>query len=398
MRILHVVTLISPDGAYGGPVRVSFNLAGELISRGEEVAVAASCLGYDPMPDVLEGIPVRLTKPRHLLPRMGFAALTSPTMLWWMLRQRCPFDVVHVHLARDLVTLPAAILAILMRKRLVVQPHGMIIESDRRVAPLMDWLLTRPVLRRADCVLYLTEEEKSSLLQVEPRVRLVYLPNGVPRGPSVSEHRPDGVEMLYLARLHERKRPRIFVEAAVDLLREGTAATFTLIGPDGGEAANVENDIRACIECRGDAQARMSYDGALAPGLTLDRMRRASVYVLPSVDEPFPMSVLEAMSVGLPVIITDSCGLADVVTASGSGLVTDGSKRSLVDAMRTLIDDSALRNNMGIAARRTAEDVFSMEAVGRKLVSIYRNGSAVNDQRQSLETGLPSKRSASQWT
>jgi glycosyltransferase involved in cell wall biosynthesis len=374
MRLLHVVSLISPDGAYGGPVRVSFNLARELISQGHDVVVAAACLGYDPMPEVLDGIPVRLTRPWHLLPGMGFAALASPKMLWWMLRQRCAFDVVHVHLARDLITLPAAILAILMRKRLVVQPHGMIIESARRIAPLMDWLLTRPVLRRADCVLYLTEDERGSLLQVEPRIRLMHLPNGVPRGPGPSQPRRDVVEVLYLARLHERKRPRLFVEAAADLLREGTAATFTLIGPDGGEAANVENDIAG--------QAAISYDGALPPAMTLDRMRRASIYVLPSVDEPFPMSVLEAMSVGLPVVITDSCGLAGVVTQTGSGFVTDGSKQSLVDAMRTLIGDSALRDRMGAAARRTAEDLFSMEAVAQTLVSVYRDGSSV--QRQSL--------------
>jgi glycosyltransferase involved in cell wall biosynthesis len=100
-------------------------------------------------------------------------------------------------------------------------------------------------------------------------------------------------------------------------------------------------------------------------------MRRASFYVLPSVNEPFPMSVLEAMAVGLPLILTESCGLADVVKSSGSGIIVDESKRGLVDAMRSLIVDPLLRKKMGIAAQRTAGELFSMDAVGRQLLGIY---------------------------
>jgi glycosyltransferase involved in cell wall biosynthesis len=178
---------------------------------------------------------------------------------------------------------------------------------------------------------------------------------------------PEQIEVLYLARLHERKRPRLFVEAAADLLSEGIDARFRLVGPDGGEAEKVENAIAAA----NDPRARIAWQGALPPDETVERMRQASFYVLPSVSEPFPMSVLEAMALGLPVILTESCGLADVVKNTGSGIVTDESKRGLMDAMRSLIVDPLLRKKMGIAARRTAGELFSMDAVGRQLLGIY---------------------------
>ena len=78
-------------------------------------------------------------------------------------------------------------------------------------------------------------------------------------------------------------------------------------------------------------------------------MSQAGVYVLPSIDEPYGMSVLEAMSVGLPVVITESCGLASLVRTTGSGVVTDPSLEGLVEGVRAIISDPAAARRMGEA-------------------------------------------------
>lgn len=378
MNVLQVVTLISPDGAYGGPTRVAFNQVRTLRADGHVAEVTAACRGYDPVPSRLDGVPVTLCRAWRVLPRSGHAAIAAPRMLWRMLRRRSRFDVVHVHLARDLTTLPAALLAIALRKRLVVQTHGMIVESTSALAPILDALITRPVLRRADAVLYLSEQERRGLLHVESELALTHLPNGVPAWTPdpQSPGESGGVEVLYLARLQKRKQPLLFVAAAAELLAEGLDATFTVVGPDGGLAAEVTSAI-ADVADRAD---RIRYEGALSPSATIERMSRAAVYVLPSIDEPFPMSVLEAMSVGLPVVVTDTCGLADVVDANGCGLVvSSGSRESLVEAVRQLLLDPERRTEMGVAARRTAEAQYGMAAIGRRLSSIYRGESVTVD-------------------
>lgn len=353
---------------------MAFNQVRTLNATGHTAAVAAAGRGYDPRPQMLDDVPVDLCRARRVLPRSGHAAIAAPAMLWHMVRRRSRFDVVHVHLARDLTTLPAALLAIALGKRLVVQTHGMIVESTNAFAPFLDRVLTRPVLRRADAVLYLSEQEKAALLNVEPDLRLVHLPNGVPACtvcPDTSVRR--GVEVLYLARLQKRKQPLMFVAAAADLLARGADATFALVGPDGGEAEGVASAIDAVVGPAG----RIRYEGALDPSSTFARMSRASIYVLPSIDEPFPMSVLEAMSVGLPVVVTDTCGLAEVVSANGCGLVaTSGSRESLVDAIGRLVVDRELRDAMGAAARRTVQEQYGMTAIGRRLESIYRGDTA----------------------
>ncbi|WP_166903234.1 glycosyltransferase [Mycobacterium sp. DL440] len=370
--VLQVVTLITPDGAYGGPVRVAFNQSRQLRAAGHRTMVAGGVRGYRKIPTALDGIPVRLAKARSIIPMLGFSGMIAPALLGWMVLNRRSFDVIHVHLARDLITLPAAVMALILRKRLVVQTHGMIADSSHPIAPLLDRVLTRPILRRAAAVLYLTVEERVALSRVQPEAAVQHLPNGVPGYDGTStvgsgDRTSDQVEVLYLARLQSRKRPVLFAKTAARLVAEGCDARFTLVGPDEGEAAQVLETIMRS----GTRTDEIRWEGALPPDRTVARMAAASIYVLPSVDEPFPMSVLEAMSVGLPVVITESCGLAETVRASGSGMVVDESEDSLIEAIRMLITDQRLREQMSAAARQTAAAAFSMEAVARDLTAVY---------------------------
>ena len=105
MRILQVVTLLCPDGAYGGPARVALNQSAELIGQGHNVTVAAATRGYRIVPAELDGVPVRLFAARTLLPGTGFAGLVAPTLSRWFRRNRNSYDIIHIHFGRDLVVL-----------------------------------------------------------------------------------------------------------------------------------------------------------------------------------------------------------------------------------------------------------------------------------------------------
>jgi glycosyltransferase involved in cell wall biosynthesis len=100
-------------------------------------------------------------------------------------------------------------------------------------------------------------------------------------------------------------------------------------------------------------------------------MAAAAIYVLPSEREPYPMSVLEAMSVGLPVVISADCGLAPLVERARCGVVTDGETPALVAAVRSMLTDEAAARAMGKRARETALSEFGMRAIGEQLIDIY---------------------------
>lgn len=366
MRILSIVTLISPNGEYGGPVRVALNHARELTSQGHEVLIAAGTRGYDGRPPTqLDGTRLALFPARTLLPGAGFAGLSSPGLYRALPSLTRGVDVVHVHLARDLITLPAADWTRRHHIPYVTQTHGMVDASSNPLARPLDAALTSRVLRGARRVFYLTDHERRDLVGVAgDGLRLQQLTNGVPPAGRVAHGPSTGAEVLYLARLAPRKRPLEFVRMAELLADEFPFASFRLVGPDEGEAAAV---VRAAAE--GNADVR--WEGPLPPEGVTERMARASVYVLPAVDEPYPMAVLEAMSLGLPVVVTRSCGLAALVQELGCGIVVGESTRSLAGAVAELLRDPERASRMGAAGTAATADRLAMSAVAATLQTAY---------------------------
>ncbi|MEA5453400.1 glycosyltransferase [Sinomonas sp. JGH33] len=367
MRILHVLTLVTPDGSLGGPLRVAVNQLAALREKGHEVLLAAGARGFDgPLPDEYEGIPVRLFSAFPSVPGTGFAGLAAPAMLPWLARWARDADVVHVHLARDLVTLPAAVVLGALGVPYVVQTHGMIDSSERRLAAVLDVVATRRAVRDAQAVLALTARERSDLLEVVPGLPTPeLLHNGVPATRLRARPGRSAVDVLFLARLHERKRPLVFVDAAKLLAREFPTARFSLVGPDEGQG----DAVRAAL-ASDDADGRIRWEGPLEPGQTLERMAQSSVYVLPASHEPFGMTVVEAMSVGLPVVVLNDCGLAPTVLAAEGEVCGEGAEE-LVRSIAALLRDPGRRKRSGAKGLAYVHERAGMAAVAARLESVY---------------------------
>ncbi|MBU8823740.1 glycosyltransferase [Mycolicibacterium goodii] len=367
MRILQVATLFSPDGLYGGPTRVALNQSAELACRGHEVTIAGAARGYGTLPTELNGIPAKLFAATNILRRPGFAWTYASGLTSWLRGNWRTFDTVHVHFARDLVVMPVAEVVRGRGIPYVLQTHGMVVPTNHPLAAPLDRMWTRDILRDARAVFFLDSVEREQLISVAgPDLRLVELGNGVPEYPTTTRlGRVPGraPEVLFAARMHARKRPGVFVEMARELLASGVDARFTLVGPDEGEGPA----LRAAL----GGNPRITWEGALSPDAIPARMAEADVYVLPSVQEPFPMSVLEAMSVGLPVVVTDDCGLAPIIEQCGCGAVTDPTVTGLVAAVSSILRDRRRAKSIGDRGREIVLERFGMRRVGDRLVSTY---------------------------
>ncbi|GAA3655638.1 glycosyltransferase [Streptomyces chitinivorans] len=378
MRIVHTVTLTGDDGAYGGPVSVATGQLAELAARGHEVALVSLWRGRAAPPRTLDGVPLRAHRARTLVPGQGFLGLFNPRLALTLWRLAGRADVLHVHAGRDLVSLAALAAAVLRRRPFVVQTHGMVQPRHSAAVRLFDRCYV-PLLRRARAALVLTGAEETGLRRVlrpggPPTVRL---PNGVrpPQGgEGEPEDRPDGADVLFLARLHRRKRPEAFVRMAALVRAKHLDASFTLHGADEGRLT----PVRRLIAEEGLREA-VEYGGPLNHAAAVRRISRATVYVLPSVDEPFPMSVLEALAAGTPVVCTDSCGIAGELERRGAALVTDGSPGALAGAVLSLLEDRSLRERTAAAGRAAVRERFSVAAVADRLERLY--GAAVRAAR-----------------
>jgi glycosyltransferase involved in cell wall biosynthesis len=143
---------------------------------------------------------------------------------------------------------------------------------------------------------------------------------------------------------------------------------FSLVGPDGGDAA----PVRQLIERLG-LGATVRYEGPVPPAAVLERMRRATVYVLPSRKEPFPMSLLEALSVGLPSVCTDDTGMSRVLAADGAAVVTDGSPQQLAAAVADLLEHPAARAGLARAGYEVLGEHFSVSKMVDVVERAYRD-------------------------
>ncbi|OQD52076.1 glycosyl transferase [Streptomyces phaeoluteigriseus] len=371
MRLVHVVTLVSDDGAFGGPTSVALAQLGECATRGHDVTLVSLWRGRSPAARRLGAVRFLSRPAWRVVPGRGCLGLMHPLLLRDLWRAMGRADVVQLHAGRDLVSLAALVVARLRRTAFITQTHGMVEPRSSPVARVFDRLYV-PLLRRSRCCLVLTERERRALTDVlgPEGPPLVSLPNGLRSvGDEAGTLPRSDREVIFLARLHPRKRPETFVEMAALVHKEVPEARFTLFGADEGSLPAV----RRLIADRG-LTGVVSYGGALEHSAALKAYRKAAVYVLPSVDEPFPMTVLEALAEGTPVVCTDSSGIAAELTRRGAALVTDGSPETLADAVCLLLADETLRRSLAEAGRRAIEEVFSIRAVVDRLEDVYRGG------------------------
>ena len=168
---------------------------------------------------------------------------------------------------------------------------------------------------------------------------------------------------LIITRLIASKGIREFVEAARIIKRDHPQVTFTIAGwIDQGEDSISNEELQAWVK-EGD----ITYLGFQAD--VRDVLNNCSVYVLPSYREGTPVSVLEAMATGRPIITTDTAGCRETVIDGENGfLVEVGKVRSLVEAMNKFILDPSLIISMGERSLELARMKYDVDLVNYEMM------------------------------
>jgi glycosyltransferase involved in cell wall biosynthesis len=242
--------------------------------------------------------------------------------------------------------------------------------------------LVRYVLRRCTRIIVLSGSWRESLESITS-TPVEVISNFAPSF-SLSGQRVPG-RILFLGRLCEGKGVFLLLEALAKLSRKHPDAHL-VCGGDGDLDA-----VRAAAKRLGVAD-RVEVVGWIDGKRKAELLASSSLYALPSFAEGMPMSILEAMSAGLPVVATPVGGIPEAVAHGEEGLlVPTGDLSALCDAIGTLLADPQLRQAMGTRARAKFASSFSSSAVLPKLGRIYRelgvlrrqSGEAVGVLRQS---------------
>jgi len=205
--------------------------------------------------------------------------------------------------------------------------------------------LRRLCYRFADVTTANSHGAMATLASFVPKRRLAYVPNPVPRPPQVVPAGDDHPTVLSVGRLTRQKAHDVLLAAFAAVAAKHPAWRLHIAG-----TGELGDGLRAQAESLGLAE-RVSWLGAVADPYPY--YYGAELFCLPSRFEGTPNAVLEAMSCGLPVVVSDrSGGAQDVVVDGESGLVVPADdSRALAAALDRLMGDAALRRRLGDNAR-----------------------------------------------
>jgi L-malate glycosyltransferase len=177
-----------------------------------------------------------------------------------------------------------------------------------------------------------------------------------------------------VGRLEPEKDHRTLLRAFQALIAHGQAARLLIVG-DGSLRGELESQCRAL-----DLERRVTFLGARSD---IPQVLAAfDVFVLSSVQEGVPLSVVEAMGAGKPVIATDVGGLRMLVKPAVNGLlVPPADPLALEAAMRELAGNAALRQEMGKQGRQIAQDSFGVSSMINRYQDLYESVLGSHDVR-----------------
>ncbi len=355
-RILILITLAEAGGAQTYVAQLLPGLAGRF-----DVVVAAH--GDGPLREATRAVGMRFVPLRHVRRAISPRDLLGLLELVVLMRRLRP-DVVHANSSKaGVLGRVAAVLAGIPVRIFTV--HGWAFSAHSGLlSTLYRWAdrLVEPLTTRIVCV---AERERAAGLAARTcrAERTVVIPNAVDVAAAPpSRHDGDPPVVVAVGRLAYPKDPLTLIRA-LDLARaQPWRAVLVGDGPD-------RPVVEAEIEARGLTGAVTLAGGRdVVPVL----LAGADVFALSSRSEGAPMSILEAMAAGLPVVASDVGGVREQVADGETGLlVPPADPHALAAALERLLADPRLRLGLGEAGRARAREHFDIGAARDAHVAVY---------------------------
>jgi glycosyltransferase involved in cell wall biosynthesis len=230
---------------------------------------------------------------------------------------------------------------------------------------LKKWIV-RYVFNRVDTVVALSDTWASWIRSIAVHASICPINNPVRLPSAVDYAGRETSTVLFLGRLGHRKGVYDLLHASARLVRAHPSLKL-MLGGDG------DLDRVRAEAARLGIDAHVEVLGWISGAAKESLLKRATVYALPSYAEGLPMSVLEAMAAGLPIVTTPVGGIPEIVEHDREGyLVSPGDVDALSTAIGRLLSDDALRRRMGQSARERALRTFSVDCILPKVEVLYQ--------------------------
>jgi glycosyltransferase involved in cell wall biosynthesis len=374
-RILHVLPAVAPR--YGGPSAAILGMCRALDAAGYETVLATTDA---------DG-PGRLTVPLESLQTyegirtVFFRRQFSEAYKWsrglgaWLKAHVSEFNLVHIHAVFSHSSILAGRICRKAGVPYIVRPLGTLdpwsVGRKRLRKRMLIQFGAGDLLSGAAAIHYTSPEEQRLAESVFPSLpRGVVVPNGIPEsmfGVSTVA-RSASPYLLSMSRIDEKKGIDLLIRAFQEISNDERFWKWRLVIAGDGPETYVSELMALARPFVTDS--RIAFHGWVSGEDKTSLLNDASLFVLPSYQENFGISVAEAMASSVPVLVTRGVNLAADISQARAGWVVDRSIAALTEALRDAMSDRGELERRGRAGRQLAER-FHWPVIASELIAVY---------------------------
>jgi len=280
-------------------------------------------------------------------------------------------DVIHIHLSsyfsfyRKLIIF---LMTKLLQRKVLIHLHGAYFSSFYESNKIHTFLI-RIVFSKADAIVVLSDGWKkwvNSFIDTE-NIFVLYNPVDASAYKDVmpwENERPDK-NILFMGEIGQRKGAYDVIKLVPGIVEIYPDTRFIFAGNGEIEKAKELCEKTGILD-------KVEFPGWVGPATKKKYYSEACIYLLPSYDEGLPVSVLEAMAAGLPVITTPVGGVPDIVEDGINGFfVQPGDISAMKDRLLLLLSRRDIREKFGRANKSKAKGMFDIKIIVNQLYDIY---------------------------
>lgn len=395
MRIAVLSFEYPPDTGFGGIGTYSFYQARALAKLGHEVFAIAGAAEPGHSDKVVDGVRVLRTKKESWLTRM--LELGRKNRCWWGVNRIEGAYAAYTTLRKlidqhqiDFIEFPECGADGLITTTMLDIPSAVKFHSpaqlimpiydtpkmDRELTSFFEQVAINQATVRTSCSRFLADEVEQKM-HVKPPVHVI--PNGIDvelfdrdDGVDVQERfglPKDGVKVFFANRLEERKGIHLVRDMCFEVMRKYPHVHFVFAGND--LFGYMKREIQPFID-KNKLQKRFHYLGQLDLPSVRAILKQIDIFLIPSLWENCPYSCIEAMTAGRAIVSSDCGGMPELIQHEENGLLAENdSSSSFVAALERMVEDAALRERLGQAARRTVESRLTDVGIAERAVALY---------------------------
>ncbi|MCX5751416.1 MAG: glycosyltransferase [Candidatus Saganbacteria bacterium] len=385
MKILYVVPAYEPAWAFGGVVTASVELCREISKQGVDVTVYTTNAdgkgGKLTVPTGKESVLGGVKTYYFPYYSVGGNPFYSPQMGQYLIDNLNKYDLIHVSAIWQLIQLQVYNAAIKMNKPYIISPHGSFSVwpwQQGRLKKMVYWhLFSKKTISAASAIHFTAQDERTGSFLSVPLLKSIpnmIVPNGIEIKAHVKDQdvrqklgiSSDKLLILYVGRLHTKKGLHFIAEAINKLAND--RIVFLLVGPK-----EDQKYYEYLLHLAGKEKGQIIWLDSVPHEKVWNYYYAADLFAMPSYDENFGLVVVEAMSCGLPVLISKNVAIWQETLSGGGGFVVNQNSDEIALVLKRILENREVLKKMAEKAISVAQDNFNIHQTVSLMIRAYED-------------------------